>query len=74
MRAIWITKAGGPDALEVRETADPEPGPGQVRIRVRAAGLCFADVMAAQGFYPDAPKPPCVVGYEAAGVVYAGGG
>src|SRR5262245_49238777 len=71
MRAIWITKAGGPDALEVRETADPEPGPGQVRIRVRAAGLCFADVMAAQGLYPDAPKPPCVVGYEAAGVVDA---
>jgi NADPH:quinone reductase-like Zn-dependent oxidoreductase len=40
-----------------------------VRIRVRAAGLTFADVMAAQGLYPDAPKPPCVVGYEAAGVV-----
>ncbi len=71
MRAIWITKPGGPEALEVRETADPEPGPGQVRVRVRAAGLCFADVLAAQGLYPDAPKPPCVVGYEAAGVVDA---
>ena len=71
MRAIWITRAGGPEALEVRETADPEPAPGQVRIRVRAAGLCFADVMAAQGLYPDAPKPPCVVGYEVAGVVDA---
>jgi synaptic vesicle membrane protein VAT-1 len=71
MRAIWITKAGGPEALEVRETADPEPGPGEVRIRVRAAGLCFADVMATQGLYPDAPKPPCVVGYETAGVVDA---
>src|SRR6266545_7426476 len=71
MRAIWITKPGGPGALELRETADPEPAPGQVRIRVRAAGLCFADVMAAQGLYPDAPKPPCVVGYEAAGVVDA---
>jgi len=71
VRAIWITKAGGPEALELRETADPEPGPGQVRVRVRAAGLCFADVMAAQGLYPDAPKPPCVVGYEAAGVVDA---
>ena len=58
MRAIWITRHGGPEALEVRETADPEPGPGQVRIRVSAAGLNFADVMAAQGLYPDAPKPP----------------
>ena len=71
MRAVWITKAGGPAALEVRETADPEPGPGQVRVRVHAAGLNFAEVMAAQGLYPDAPKPPCVVGYEVAGIVDA---
>ena len=55
----------------MRETPDPEPGPGQVRIRVSAAGLNFADVMAAQGLYPDAPKPPCVVGYEVAGVIDA---
>jgi len=74
MRAIWITRAGGPEALEVRDTADPEPGPGQVRVRVRAAGLNFAEVMAALGLYPDAPKPPCVVGYEAAGVIDALGG
>jgi NADPH:quinone reductase-like Zn-dependent oxidoreductase len=71
MRAVWITRPGGPSALAVRETADPEPGPGQVRIRVSAAGLNFADVMAAQGLYPDAPKPPSVVGYEVAGVVDA---
>jgi len=69
MRAVWITRPAGPEALQVRETADPQPGPGQVRIRVRAAGLNFAEVMAAQGLYPDAPKPPCVVGYEVAGVV-----
>src|SRR5207248_6693870 len=72
MRAIWITKAGGPEVPEVREAPDPEPGPGEVRIRVRAAGLNFADVMARQGLYPDAPKPPCVVGYEVAGEVDAG--
>ena len=71
MRAVWITRAAGPGALQVRETADPEPGPGQVRIRVRAAGLNFAEVMAAQGLYPEAPKPPCVVGYEVAGVIDA---
>ena len=57
--------------LSVRETPDPEPGPGEVRIRVRACGLNFAEVMARQGLYPDAPKPPCVLGYEAAGVVNA---
>jgi len=73
MRAVWITRPAGPEALEVRETPDPEPGPGQVRIRVRAAGLNFAEVMAAQGLYPDAPKPPCVVGYEVAGLIDAVG-
>ncbi|MFI7602026.1 medium chain dehydrogenase/reductase family protein [Actinoplanes sp. NPDC049681] len=71
MRAIWITKAGGTEVLEVRETPDPQPGRGEVRIAVRAAGLNFAEVMARQGLYPDAPKPPCVVGYEVAGVVDA---
>jgi NADPH:quinone reductase-like Zn-dependent oxidoreductase len=73
MRAVWITSAAGPDGLEVRESADPVPGPGELRIRVRAAGLGFAEVMAAQGLYPDAPKRPCVVGYEVAGVVDAAG-
>jgi NADPH:quinone reductase-like Zn-dependent oxidoreductase len=71
MRAVWITKSGGPEVLAVRETPDPEPGPGQVRVRVHAAGLNFAEVMSRQGLYPDAPKPPCVVGYEVAGVVEA---
>jgi NADPH:quinone reductase-like Zn-dependent oxidoreductase len=73
MRAVWITSTAGPDGLQVRETADPEPGPGQLRIRVHAAGLGFAEVMAAQGLYPDAPKRPCVLGYEVAGVVDAAG-
>src|SRR5262245_62061813 len=73
MRAVWVTKAGGPEVLSVRETPDPTPAAGEVRIRVRAAGLNFAEVMARQGLYPDAPKPPCVVGYEVAGVVDAVG-
>jgi len=73
MRAIWIRKHGGPDVLEVRETEDPVPGPGEVRIRAKACGLNFAEVSARQGIYPDAPKPPCVVGYQGAGDVDAVG-
>jgi NADPH:quinone reductase-like Zn-dependent oxidoreductase len=69
MRQVWITRAGGPEVLEVREAPDPRPAAGEVRVRVRAAGLNFAELMARQGLYPDAPKPPCVVGYEVAGVV-----
>jgi NADPH:quinone reductase-like Zn-dependent oxidoreductase len=69
MRQIWITRAGRPEVLEVREAPDPDAGAGEVRIRVRAAGVNFADLMARVGLYPDAPPLPCVVGYEVAGVV-----
>jgi NADPH:quinone reductase-like Zn-dependent oxidoreductase len=73
MKAIWITRHGARNVLEVRETPDPEPGRGQVRVRARVAGLNFAEVSARQGLYPDAPRPPCIVGYEGAGVVDAVG-
>jgi NADPH:quinone reductase-like Zn-dependent oxidoreductase len=73
MKAIWVTRPGGPEVLEVRETPDPAPGPGQVRLRVCAAGLNFAEIMGRLGLYPDAPRTPCVLGYEAAGVVDAVG-
>ncbi len=69
MRAVVITKHGGPGVLEVQERPDPVLGPGQVRIEVAAAGINFADVMARMGLYADAPKTPCVVGYEVAGTV-----
>ena len=71
MKAIWITRAGGPEVLEVRDGPEPVPRAGEVRVRVRAAGLNFADIMARLGLYPDAPKLPAVVGYEVAGVVDA---
>ena len=69
MRQVWITKKGPPEVLQVRESPDPEAGQGQVRIRVRAAGVNFADLMARVGLYPDAPKLPCVIGYEVSGVL-----
>src|ERR1700724_1946473 len=69
MRAVVITKHGGPNVLKVEERPDPELGPGEVRIDVAAAGINFADVMARMGLYPDAPSPPCVVGYEVPGTI-----
>jgi NADPH:quinone reductase-like Zn-dependent oxidoreductase len=69
MRAVVITKHGGPEVLQVQERPDPQAGPGQVRIQVAAAGINFADVMARMGLYQDAPKTPCVIGYEVAGTV-----
>ena len=73
MRALVITRTGPPEVLEVQQRPEPEPGPGQVKVKVRAAGINFADILARIGLYPDAPKPPVVVGYEVAGVVDAVG-
>lgn len=71
MKELVITKHGGPEVLQVRERPTPEPGPGEVRLKVSRAGLTFADVSARVGMYPDAPPPPCVVGYEVCGTVEA---
>ena len=69
MRAVVITRHGEPEVLRVEQRPDPPVGPGEVRVAVRAAGINFADLMARSGVYPDAPSPPCVIGYEVAGEV-----
>jgi NADPH:quinone reductase-like Zn-dependent oxidoreductase len=73
MRQVVIPRYGPPDVFETRELPDPAPGDGEIRIRVRAAGVNFADILARLGLYPDAPKPPLVVGYEVAGHIDAVG-
>ena len=69
MKAVVLTGTGGPEVLQVQERPDPPVGSGQVRIAVKAAGINFADTLARVGLYPDAPKTPCVLGYEVAGEV-----
>jgi NADPH:quinone reductase-like Zn-dependent oxidoreductase len=73
MRQVWITKAGSPEVLQVKEAPDPTPASGQVRIRVEATGVNFADIMGRLGIYPDLPPIPVVVGYEVGGRVDAVG-
>jgi NADPH:quinone reductase-like Zn-dependent oxidoreductase len=73
MRQIWISKAGPPETLLLKEAPDPNPRAGEARIRVEASGINFADVMGRMGLYPDLPKIPVVPGYEVAGRVDAVG-
>jgi synaptic vesicle membrane protein VAT-1 len=73
MRQIWITRAGAPEVLQVKEAPDPEPKAGEVRIRVAASGINFADIMGRLGLYPDLPPIPVVPGYEVGGRVDAVG-
>jgi NADPH:quinone reductase-like Zn-dependent oxidoreductase len=69
VRALVITEYGPPEVLKVLDRPDPEVGPGQVRVAVKAAGINFSDLLARIGTYSDAPKAPCVIGYEVAGDV-----
>src|SRR3989442_5435491 len=73
MRAIITTRNGNARVLKVEQRPDPRPAKGQVLIRVKAAGLNFADILARQGLYPDAPPKPCVMGYEVSGTIEATG-
>src|SRR5579863_1708219 len=68
MKAIVISRLGGPDALVLQDVPDPAPVAGQELVRVRAGGVNFADIMTTQGGYPGAPKPPLVAGREFCGV------
>jgi len=67
MKAVVITRQGGPDVLEVRDFPEPAPGAGEELVRVEAGGINFADTMTASGGYPGTPKPPLVAGREFCG-------
>ncbi len=72
MRAIAITKPGGPDVLALVEKPRPEPARGEVRVRVRATAVNRADLLQRMGGYPaPADSPPDVPGLEIAGEVEA---
>ncbi len=70
MRAIVITKPGGPEVLQLAVRPSPTPPFGHVRVRVHAAGVNRADLLQRAGFYP-APRgvPEDIPGLEYAGVV-----
>lgn len=73
MKQIVNTADGDTSVLEVVDRPDPEPEADEVVVDVKAAGINFADILARRGLYPDAPPKPCVVGYEASGIVSAAG-
>ncbi|MEO5890242.1 MAG: zinc-binding dehydrogenase [Ferruginibacter sp.] len=74
MKAVFLIKNGAAaTAFEVREVPAPIPQAGQVLVKVEAFGLNFADVVARNGMYKDAPPLPCVLGYDVAGIVESTG-
>jgi NADPH2:quinone reductase len=69
MKAVVVTRSGGPEVLEVRDMPDPQPKAGEVVVRVEAVGINFADTMSTRGSYSGTPPPPFISGREFAGVV-----
>ena len=68
MKALVITRFGGPEVLEIENVPDAHAAPEQVIVKVASGGLNFADLMTARGGYAGTPKPPLVAGREFAGV------
>jgi len=68
MKAIVITRLGGPEVLELRDVPAPAAEAGRVLVQVQAGGVNFADLMTSQGGYPGTPKPPLIAGREFAGI------
>ena len=64
MRAAVLTRFGGPDAVEVRDVPDPEPGPGQVRLRVLAAATNNTDLWTREGAYGTDDDPDAKSGWK----------
>jgi NADPH2:quinone reductase len=67
MKAVEVGLTGGPEVLQYKEAADPQPRPNEALVRIKATGVNFIDVYFREGRYSS--KLPFIVGQEAAGVV-----
>jgi len=71
MRAIEITRPGGPDVLDLTTRPDPAPERGDVLVDVFAAGVNRPDLMQRQGKYPPPSGVTDIPGLEIAGRIAA---
>lgn len=70
MKAVIITRPGGPEVLEIQDVETPSPVGDEVRVRVRASGINRADLLQRAGGYPAPPDTPeHIPGLEFAGEV-----
>ncbi|MCY1126646.1 NAD(P)H-quinone oxidoreductase [Frigidibacter sp. RF13] len=73
MRAVEITRPGGPDVLQLCERPVPRPGAGQILVEVAYAGVNRPDALQRAGAYAPPPSASPLPGLEAAGRVAAVG-
>ena len=73
MRAIVVTRHGGPEVLELQDCPAPEPGPGELLVDVAAIGVNYRDVYEREGGGAHAAGTPHLAGVEGAGTVAVAG-
>jgi NADPH2:quinone reductase len=73
MRAVQITRFGGPEVLDVVDLPDPVPGDGQQLYEVSAAGVNFADTHQTEDSYLAPQQLPLIPGAEFVGRPVGGG-
>src|SRR3954451_15068220 len=73
MRAVQITRFGGPEVLQVVDVPEPTPGPGQQLYDVSTAGLNFADTHQIENSYLAQQQLPLIPGAEFVGTPVGGG-
>lgn len=71
MRAVVLTRHGGPDVLRITEVPTPTPRAGEVRVKIEWIGINFAEVLSRRGLYGWAPRLPYILGMEAFGEIDA---
>jgi NADPH2:quinone reductase len=71
MKAIQLSRIGGPDVLDTVELPNPRPGPGEVLVKADAIGVNYFDTMIRTGRYRWMPKLPFVLGNEMSGRIDA---
>jgi NADPH:quinone reductase-like Zn-dependent oxidoreductase len=69
MKAVVLTRFGGPDAFELREVPVPPVGPRQVRVRVHATAVNPLDYQIRRGDYVGYVPLPAIIGHDISGVV-----
>ncbi len=73
MKAIVMTRIGGPEVIEFVERPDPAPGPGEALVEIAFAGVNFMDIGVRQGMAWTGMPDPKILGVEGAGRVVAVG-
>lgn len=71
MRAVEITKPGGPEVLAITDRPVPSPAAGEILIEIHAAGINRPDVFQRMGRYDPPPGASDIPGLEVAGIVTA---